>query len=119
MQVQMEFILPALIRKRGRWYAASCPPLDVHTQGETKEGAEKNLREALVEFFLSCFERGTLDDVLRDAGFVPVAERPRQGTPLPAHTQAITVPLPFVLRDRVRPARDADTDAESGLEAVD
>jgi hypothetical protein len=33
MQVQMEFILPALIRKRGRWYAASCPPLDVHTQG--------------------------------------------------------------------------------------
>ena len=67
-QIGVEFRLPAKIRKKGRWYVSSCPPLDVHSQGHTKEEARRNLIDALVFFLESCFERGTLEEVLRDEG---------------------------------------------------
>ena len=50
---------------------ASCPVLDVFSQGTTREDARKNLEEALQLFLTSCIERGTLDEVLKDCGFVP------------------------------------------------
>jgi len=65
MHVGVEFRLPAKIRKKGRWFVSSCPSLDVHSQGHTKEEARRNLVDALVFFLESCFERGTLDAVLR------------------------------------------------------
>jgi len=65
MQIGMEFRLPAKVRKKGKWYVSSCPLLDVHSQGHTKEEARQNLIDALVFFLESCFERGTLEEVLR------------------------------------------------------
>jgi len=45
---------------------------------------------------MSCYERGTLDEVLRDAGFVPVeAQAPE--TVLAKGDIELTVPLPFVI----------------------
>jgi predicted RNase H-like HicB family nuclease len=41
--------------------------LDVHSQGHTREQAERNLQDARATFLLSCYERGTLDVVLREA----------------------------------------------------
>jgi len=73
MDLGLEFKLPARVRKKGKWFISSCPPLDVHTQARTKDEAERNLVDALTSFFISCYERGTLDFVLHDAGFV----RPR------------------------------------------
>jgi len=65
------FKLPYIITKRAQWFLATCPILDVHSQGETEKKAKENLVEALSLFFISCFERGTLDAVLKDCGFRP------------------------------------------------
>ncbi len=98
MQVGVEFRLPARIRKRGKWYVSSCPSLDVHSQGHTKEEARQNLIDALVFFLESCFERGTLEAVLRDAGFVPVGARLTPKGRFPKGEESVTVPLPFAIR---------------------
>ena len=47
MQVTVQFNakLPVKITKRKNWVLASCPILDVHTQGATLEEAKKNLGE--------------------------------------------------------------------------
>lgn len=67
MHVGIEFRLPAKIRKKGRWYVSSCPSLDVHSQGHTKEEARQSLVDALVFFLESCVRRQTLADVLRSS----------------------------------------------------
>ena len=46
-----------------------CPALEVGAQGETKNNAIKNLKEALPLFLIPCLERDTLDAVLKDCGF--------------------------------------------------
>ncbi len=71
MTKQVEFYarLPIKFKKRAHWYLASCPVLDVHSQGITRKEAERNLKEALGLFLTSCFERSVLDQVLKDCGF--------------------------------------------------
>ena len=58
----------------GRWkgWIASCPSLDIVTQGEDFERAQANLQEALALFVESCLKRGTLEQVLKEAGYSPV-----------------------------------------------
>jgi predicted RNase H-like HicB family nuclease len=58
--------LPAKIQNKEKWYVASCPVLDVFTQGETEKQARQNLCEALTLFFTSCLARNTLDAVLNE-----------------------------------------------------
>jgi predicted RNase H-like HicB family nuclease len=97
MQITVQFnaTLPVKYTKRHRWVLASCPILDVHSQGETAERAKKNLGEALSAFFISCFERGTLDEVLKNCGFKPVHPTPAiLSKKLP---DSITVPIPFLV----------------------
>jgi len=69
--ISIEFELPAKIRKKGAWFISSCPLLDVFSQGRTRSEAENNLVDALASFLTSCYERGTLDAVLRETGFLP------------------------------------------------
>jgi len=90
--------LPLKLIKRKRWVVASCPILDVHSQGETEEKARKNLTEALTLFFISCFERGTLDSVLKQCGFstgkaLPGSRKKKRATP----QNYIKVPIPFIV----------------------
>lgn len=62
--------LPFNIEKKGKWYISSCPVLDVCSQGRTEKRAKENLIEAVSLFFMSCIERNTIDDVLRECGFL-------------------------------------------------
>lgn len=55
----------------GSIWIASCPSLDVVTQGESFDQAHENLTEALTLFFESCIRRGTLEQVLQEAGYEP------------------------------------------------
>jgi predicted RNase H-like HicB family nuclease len=71
MRIAMEFKVPARIRRKGKWFVSSCALLDVHSQGGTRDEAERNLVDAITSFLISCFERGTLVEVFREAGFVP------------------------------------------------
>ncbi len=61
----------ANVKQEGKWYIASCLPLDVHSQGHDEGEALRNLAEAIKLFVESCYERGTLDQVLKDCGFTP------------------------------------------------
>jgi predicted RNase H-like HicB family nuclease len=89
--------LPFKLIKRKKWVVASCPILDVHSQGDTKEKAKKNLVEALSLFFLSCFERGTLDSVLKKCGFSPKKSYLTKQA-MPSTKDYIDVPIPFLVR---------------------
>lgn len=55
-------------------YVAVCRPLDLASQGDTPEEARANCREALMLFITSCYVRGTFDQVLLEAGFMPDLE---------------------------------------------
>ncbi len=87
--VMIEAQLPVDIKREGNHYIASCPLLDVCSQGLTKKKALENLEEALYLFVRSCYERGTLAKVLKESGFVP--------TKAPGRTpkQTIRIPIPF------------------------
>jgi predicted RNase H-like HicB family nuclease len=43
--------LPVYIAKEGKWFVASCPILDIATQGKTKEEVKENLEELINEYF--------------------------------------------------------------------
>ena len=96
VEVRAEFTLYGVLRQEGRWYIAHCPPLDLTTQGRTPSEARKNLVEASELFLISCLERGTLDQALKELGFVPLgsAHIPRsiKGKPF-----KIAIPIPFGL----------------------
>ena len=108
MQASMEFKLPAQVKKKGKWFISSCNLLDVHSQGHTREEAERNLQDALATFLLSCYERGTLEVVLREAGFVPEvgARQPKSKTAARGRKEVI-VPLPFSITRTHRRAASA------------
>lgn len=98
-KVTLSARLPLKLIKRKKWVVASCPILDVHSQGETEDKAKKNLVEALTLFFISCFERGTLDSVLKKCGLTPSKTIPTKGTKQITTTQDyINVPIPFLVK---------------------
>ncbi|MBM3299127.1 MAG: type II toxin-antitoxin system HicB family antitoxin [Deltaproteobacteria bacterium] len=90
--------LPIQIHKEGGVYVSSCPLLDVWSQGETLKHAEENLVEAIQLFINSCFVRGTLDKVLRECGFVPLATMPKaQAKSIQGRQVKVPVPIPYAL----------------------
>ena len=100
-RVKIEFTVPAEVREAdqtsapsggGAYYISVCPPLDVFSQGETEEAALANLAEALQLFVESCYERGTLEEVLKDCGFALAGN----DTEVAEHERVVRVPLPLV-----------------------
>jgi predicted RNase H-like HicB family nuclease len=90
----LQFNFFGTLKRQGEWYIAHCPPLDLTTQGRTPAEARRNLAEAAELFLISCLERGTLDQALRELGFTQVrksvARRPENAFPM-----VIPVPLRF------------------------
>jgi predicted RNase H-like HicB family nuclease len=93
-----EFRLPYEMKKRRKWYLAVCPSLDVASQGPTEERALDNLRDAIRGFLADCFERGTLEEVLQQAGFVS-ARKPPQRFQHPAGAPWLTGPIARLARE--------------------
>jgi predicted RNase H-like HicB family nuclease len=89
--------LPIQIIKKAKWFVASCPALDVASQGETEEEAKKNIAEALFMFLRSCFERGTLEAVLKQCGFSPVMEQDQDTEPIESSIKQEYVDIPLYL----------------------
>lgn len=42
--------LPILITKEGKWFVASCPILDIATQGKTEKAVKENMTELINEY---------------------------------------------------------------------
>lgn len=91
--------LPIKIAKKKKIYVSCCPVLDVWSQGDTREKAKENLREALQLFLIDCFERGALDKVLKDCGFT-ATKTPLSKKQISSFKNRIDVPLPFIIDDR-------------------
>ena len=64
----VRFTLPVQVKQEGKWHVASCPVLDVHSQGRTPEKAMANIHEALQLFLETCYETGSLGKVFQEAG---------------------------------------------------
>lgn len=42
--------LPIVVMREGKWFVASCPPLDIATQGETEEEVKENMADLIREY---------------------------------------------------------------------
>jgi len=105
IRVNVKMTLPATVAKKGKWYVSSCPVLGVMSQGETEKKALENLVEALVLFLTSCYERGTLEKVLKQCGFRlenVTKKKPFVPGPLPKNMHSVDIPIPFLVE---RPAQ--------------
>jgi predicted RNase H-like HicB family nuclease len=83
--------LPAKTRKKANIYISSCDVLDIHSQGYSERESRQNLIEAVKLFITTCFERGTLNQALKECGFQAL-----KTTVKPSRDRGfITVPIPF------------------------
>lgn len=70
--IELEVTLGAHVRREAsRRWIATCPQINVVTQGATSAEAKTCLQEAVELWFESCIERGVLDQALREANFRP------------------------------------------------
>ena len=73
--------------------------VELQVDSATEAEARKNIEESARLFITSCFERGTLEDVLKECGFRVTS------TPLSRKTNDknfITVPIPFSAKNQCR-----------------
>lgn len=97
ISIRVNLHLPAVIIKKPKWYVSHCPALDVYSQGDTEDEAKRNLIEAITAFMISCHERGTLDAVLKECGFVPDYSANLKTATIEDDSDYIDVPLPFII----------------------
>jgi len=102
--ITFEVALPFKIKKEAKYFISHCPPLDVWSQGKTENKAISNLIEAVRLFLVDCFERGTLEKVLKDCGFVALRKPTKRHKPSPA--DEINVPLPFIIDQEMARCHD-------------
>lgn len=48
---KIEVSLSVVISREGKWFVASCPLLDIATQGKTEKEVKENMRELIEEYF--------------------------------------------------------------------
>lgn len=102
-QVTITFKLLVKTTKKKDHYVAACPTLDVVSQGDTAETARDSLKEALRAFLGSCYERGVLEDVLKECGMILEKEGTLSELPparLRRNYQHIDVPIPLIMAQR-------------------
>ena len=86
------------VTKEGDVYVSYCPALDVYSQGDTEEEASANLIEALQLFVQSCYERGTLDAVMKERGFAVEQDAARAVQVLSDGDSRQSITLPVAVR---------------------
>lgn len=72
IELSVRIRLRVHLEQEGEWWVATCRQLGVASQGATPAEARKNFSEALSLFVVGCLEMGTLETVLRDAGFTKI-----------------------------------------------
>jgi hypothetical protein len=87
----MKIQFTSQIFREGRMFVAHTPELDVTSCATTEAKAQKNLLEAVRLFLDEAEKKGSLDQILKEAGFV----RRKQTLigPRPVTSRRVTVPL--------------------------
>jgi len=101
--LQISVTYPVVITERDGYFVASCVPLDVHAEGDSKREARDRIHEALDVFTGTCLEMGTLDQVLREAGFTK-ASSAVSAKPV-ANEEMISVPFMLSAQDSGKQTR--------------
>ena len=65
----MKIDYTAQVWRRGTQYIAHAMPLDVASAGDTPEGIRQAMDEAVRSFLDTASEDGTLEEVLKEAGY--------------------------------------------------
>lgn len=100
--LKFELKVPVEVYKGSTASIARCPIFDVSSQGKTPAEAKKNLVDALTLFVTTCFEMGTLDEVMKECGFKP--RKATAGKPcLKKDQELLSVPLPFMVNSQRNP----------------
>jgi predicted RNase H-like HicB family nuclease len=102
--IRFNISVPIDIRQEGDMFYASCRPFDVHSQGNTEDRVKVNIVEALQLFIESCFERGVLDQVLKECGFIPSPKAHDMRQNMSPSKQMIDVPLDLLVANHVQQA---------------
>jgi len=63
------YLSAVITQKKPNLHVSYCPALDLCSQGETMQEAEKNIIEATHLFIECCLEQNTLNQVLTECGF--------------------------------------------------
>ncbi len=98
--VQFKLDISVTVHREGDWLVAVSPGLDVASQGKTEKEAIHNLVEAVQSFITTCFEMGTLNQVLIEAGFKPVLVRPNKKAK--TTERMVEVPLPLLVAQHMQ-----------------
>ena len=102
VSAQLQFRLPYKVMKGDKYFVATLPNFDISSQGETVEKALRNLAEAASLFFVSCFERGTLETVLLES----LVQPPRAPSPT-KDAEWLNVPIPLLASQATDAAANA------------
>ena len=94
--LKFELKVPVEVHRGSTAFIARCPIFDVSSQGRTHEEAKKNLVDALFLFITTCFEMGTLDEVMKECGFKPRKSFTGKLS-LKKDQEILSVPLPFLV----------------------
>ena len=70
-----DFSFDVHIFKEGDTYVAYVPALDVSSCGVTDDDARRNIRDAVRGFIESSAHMGTLDEILKEAGYEREGEK--------------------------------------------
>ena len=87
--VTLKLKLEAATKQEDNHWVAWCVPLDVYSQGDTREAALSSLREAVNLWFESCIQRDVLPQALEEAGF----RKSRSGEPIPKDVSIVEMQL--------------------------
>ena len=85
-------------------YVSHCDPLDVCSQGDTEEEALANLNEAIQIFLSTCYEMGTLNEVLIECGLTPTEDGDEHGN------GAVAIGSPVLLKQKRRKENEYSDD---------
>lgn len=63
--------LSGTIHQSGQYWISECPILDIMAMGKTIQEALANTKDVIFMFFESCITHGTLDNALKNLGWIP------------------------------------------------
>ncbi len=96
--IKFEARVPVEVFEGTSYFVANCPIFDISSQGKDAEDAKANLTDAITGFLLTCFDMGTLDEMLKKCGFKHVKTIVQEEY-IEMGEDYIDIPLPFMIPD--------------------
>ncbi len=100
--ITIEMRLPVRYTEEDGVIVSHCPVLDISSMGDDEDEAAANLKDAIIGFVESCYDRGVLDKVLSECGFQRIEDLERDA--IGDMEDVIIVPVPLYMLNKSQPA---------------